>query len=102
TPSARARSTVVRRIFTCARWMPSKAPSAVTDGASSAGNDGSPWRIRMQESLGLDELAPSLAHPEEGAVGAVHAQEPGAPRAAGHRLAMDEGLRGAGVEHERR
>ncbi len=74
TPSARARSTAVSRILACARWMPSKAPKAATDGRSSGGKDGRSRRIRMKEPFGLHPVAEPLPHPEQAAVGAVHAE----------------------------
>ena len=51
---ARARSTAVSRIRAWARWMPSKAPSATTEGDSSGGKDGRPRMIRMEQTFRLD------------------------------------------------
>src|SRR6185436_5760319 len=100
TPSARARAIVVWRIFAWARWIPSKAPSAVTDGASSAGKDGSPRRIRMEDSLGPRLAALGGAHAEQRPVVAIDAREPGEAGRGRHRLAMEEGARLRRVERE--
>ena len=60
---ARRRS---RGSLACARWMPSKAPSATTEGASSGGKDGRPRMIRMEESLRAGRTAPrGRADPEQ-------------------------------------
>src|SRR5262245_37602663 len=93
TASSRARLTAVVRIAAWARWMPSKVPSAATDGRSSGGKDARPRRIRMEEALGPHVPAATAAEPEQPAMLVVDAQEAFWTAGEPERLAVKEAAR---------
>src|SRR5258705_12892751 len=81
--------------------MPSKAPSAVTHGRRSGGEDARPRSIRMEEAFGLEEGAAPDADAEERSIRAVDADEARRARLR-HRLAVREGAGGLLRESSRR
>ena len=98
TPSPRARSTAVSRILACARWMPSKAPSATTEGDRSDGKDGRPRMIRMEQTFGLDGGAAGATDTEKGPIGVIDAHGAGGRGRHCHGLPMAEGAAPGRVE----
>ena len=55
----------------------------------------------MKESFGLHSVTEPLPHPEQAAVGAVHAEQAADAIAAGHRLPVREGAGRVRVESHR-
>src|SRR5262245_22142991 len=83
--------------------MPSKAPSATTEGDSSGGKDGRPRMIRIEQTFRTDRGAARPPDSEQGTLGVVHAHGPCRPsRRRRRRLTVAEGAALLRIEPDRR
>src|SRR5262249_35342678 len=96
------RSTAVVTMAAWARWMPSKTPSATTDGLRSGGKDRRPCRIRMDQSLWFHPPVAREADADEGIRKPVHADRSLPDPGHRHRLTVGEAGEGGGGEPDRR